>query len=116
MATAETAGHLRIHREAVMMKSRNTNRKPDMLLALLVTLGVMMTSTAGAAESFLSKPNFADLQDGDVTLARAEHGGAGLHMSFISPSALLGNNQSSQAAISQNGTLPNVYLSLRLPW
>lgn len=99
-----------------MMKSRNTNRKPGTLLpALLLASGMMMTATPGAAESFLSKPNFEDLQDGDVTLARAEHGGAGLHMSFMPPSALHGNNESNQV-ISQNGSLPNVYLSLRLPW
>jgi len=99
-----------------MMESRNTNHRPDMPLVMLVTLGVMMTATAGADESFLSKPNFADLQDGDVTLARAEHSGAGIHMSLMSPSELYGNSQSNQVALSQNGTLPNVYLSLRLPW
>jgi len=100
-----------------MMKSRNTNRKPGpLLLALLLTSCVMMTATLSAAESFLSNPNFEDLQDGDVTLARAEHGGAGIHMSFMSPSALHGSSQSSQAAPTQNDTLPNVYLSLRLPW
>ena len=99
-----------------MMKGRNTNHNPDMRLVMLVTLGVMMTATAGAAESFLSKPNFADLQDGDVTLARAKHSGAGIHMSFMSPSVLHGYSQSNQAASGQNGTLPNVYLSLRLPW
>ena len=99
-----------------MMKSRSTNRKPGpLLLALLLTSGMMVATTPSAAESFLSKPNFEDLQDGDVTLARAKHGGAGLHMSFMPPSALYGNNQSNPV-ISQNGSMPNVYLSLRLPW
>jgi hypothetical protein len=99
-----------------MMRSKNINHKPDSLLALLVTLGVMLTATAGASESFLSKPNFADLQDGDVTLASSGRRGAGIHMSFMSPSLLGGGNQSSHVVASSAGTLPNVYLSLRLPW
>jgi YNFM family putative membrane transporter len=86
------------------------------LLALLVTLGVMLTSTAGASGSFLSKPNLADLQDGDVTLASSERSGAGIHMSLMSPSLLGGSNQSSHVVTSSAGTLPNIYLSLRLPW
>ena len=100
------------------MKNRYTKRRPDplMLLALLVTLGVMMTATVSADEPFLSKPNFTDLQDGDVTLARAEHGGAGLHMSFMSPSVLNVNRDSSYVLTSFTGTMPDVYLSLRLPW
>jgi hypothetical protein len=101
-----------------MMKNRYPKRRHDplILLAVLVTLGVMMTATVSAEESFLSKPNFTDLQDGDVILARAEHGGAGIHMSFMSPSALKGNSQSSHALTSQAFSMPDVYLSLRLPW
>jgi hypothetical protein len=99
-----------------MMKSKHTNHKPDALLALLVTLGVMLTSTAGASGSFLSKPNLADLQDGDVTLASSERSGAGIHMSLMSPSLLGGSNQSSHVVTSSASTLPNIYLSLRLPW
>ena len=101
-----------------MMKSRypKCRHDPLILLAVLVTLGVMMTTTVSADESFISNPNFTDLQDGDVTLARAEHGGAGIHMSFMSPSALNGNSQSSYVLTSQALSMPDVYLSLRLPW
>jgi hypothetical protein len=104
--------------EVVMMKNRNSRHRPDplMLLAILVMLGAMMTSTASAGESFLSKPSFTDLEDGDITLAGAEQGGAAIHMSFMSPSVLHGNNPSDQVVINQSGTLPDVYLSLRLPW
>jgi hypothetical protein len=102
--------------EVVMMRSEHTNRKPDTLLALLVTLGIMLTSTAAASELVFSKPDFADLQDGDVTLARSDRSGAGVHMSFMSPSLLGGSSQSSHVVSSSAGTLPNVYLSLRLPW
>jgi len=101
-----------------MMKSRYTKHRVDplILLALLVTLGVMMTSTVSAAESFLSKPNLTDLQDGDIILARAEHSGAGIHMSFMSPSELCGNSESAHVVTSETGALPDVYLSLRLSW
>jgi hypothetical protein len=102
-----------------MMKSWFTKRRqvPRMLLAVLVTPGVMMTATVVSAdESFLSRPNFTDLQDGDVTLAKAERGGAGIHMSLMSPSVLNGNSQSSYVFTSQSLTMPDVYLSLRLPW
>jgi hypothetical protein len=76
----------------------------------------MLASTAAASGSFLAKPNFADLQDGDVTLASSERSGAGVHMSFMSPSLLGQTSQSSHVVTSSSGTLPNVYLSLRLPW
>ncbi len=99
-----------------MMKSKQKKRKPHTLLALLVTTGVMLTSTAGASGSFLSKPNFADLQDGDVTLASSGRNGAGIHMSVTSPSLSGGSSQPSDAVTSSAVMLPNVYLSLRLPW
>ncbi|MGD8619974.1 MAG: hypothetical protein PVH54_12415 [Gammaproteobacteria bacterium] len=101
-----------------MMKSRFTKRRYDplMLLGLLVTLGVVMASTTSAAEPFLSKPNLGDLQDGDITLARAQHGGAGIHMSFTSPPILCGDCETGQVVTSDALTLPDVYLSLRLHW
>jgi len=102
-----------------MMKSRHTKHRLDplVLLALLVTLGVMMTSTVGAAElSIFSKPSLDDLQDGDITLARAEHGGAGIHMSFMSPSELCRNSDPDAVVTGDYGTLPDIYLSLRLSW
>jgi len=101
------------------MKSRHTKHgfDPLILLALLVSLGVMMTSTVGAAESsFLSKPNLGDLEDGDITLARAGHGGAGIHMSFMSPSELCRNTETDYRVTGDYGTLPDIYLSLRLSW
>ena len=100
-----------------MMKDRNTKHRfdPLMLLAVLVMLGVMMSSTAGAAESFLSKLSFTDLEDGDITLAGAERSGAAIHMSFMSPSVLYGNKQSGYI-VNPSGALPDIYLSLRLPW
>ena len=101
-----------------MMKNRNTKYRLDplMLLALLVMLAVMMTSTASAEESFLSKPSFSDLEDGDITLNEAKRNGATVHMSFMSPSVIHVNNPSEQVIIDQQGKMPDVYLSLRLPW
>ena len=98
------------------MKSKHTNHKTCTLQALLVTLGVMLTSTAAASGSFLAEPNFADLQDGDVTLASSERSGAGVHMSFMSPSLPVRDSQPSYGVTSSVDTLPNVYLTLRLPW
>jgi len=101
-----------------MMKIRYSKRRLDtlILLAVLGTPGFMMAATAGAAESFFSKPNFADLQDGDITLASAEHGGADIHMSLVSPSTCCVNSQSQQVVTGTGEALPGVYFSLRLPW
>jgi hypothetical protein len=98
------------------MKGKHTNHKSCTLRALLVTLGVMLTSTAAASGSFLSKPSFADLQDGDVTLASSQRSGAGFHMSFMPPSLPGQAGHPSHAVTSSTVTLPDVYLSLRLPW
>jgi hypothetical protein len=100
------------------MKSENTKRRLDplMLLAVMVITGVMMTSPVSAAESFLSKPNFTDLQDGDIILAGTKHGSPGIHMSFLSPSELYANSHSGHVVMGFTGTMPDVYLSLRLPW
>jgi hypothetical protein len=101
-----------------MMKSKHSRRRLDplILLAVLVTLGVMLTSTAGAADSFLRKPSFTDLEDGDITLTGEERGRAAIHLSFMSPSALYGSSQSSFPVTGSTTTLPDVYFSLRLPW
>lgn len=100
------------------MKSKYTRPKIDplMLLALLVTLGVVMTSTVSAAEKFPGKTNVSILEDGEITLARAEHGRAGIHMSFMSPSGLNGDKQSSHLLASELLSMPDVYFSVRLPW
>jgi hypothetical protein len=118
MAHAGSRRSSPVQQEVAIMKSKNTKRwiDPLMLLAVLVTLGVMMTATVSADESFISNPNINDLQDGDVTLAKSEHGGAGIHMSIMSPSALNVNSDSSYVLTSVNGSMPDVYLSLRLPW
>ena len=97
------------------MKNKYTNRKLEPLI-LLVMLGVTMTATVSADESFLSKPNFTDLEDGDITLARSERGGAGIHISLMSPSGLNGNSQTGYVLTSNALLKPDVYLSLRFPW
>jgi hypothetical protein len=101
-----------------MMKSRYATRRldPYMLLPALVIQGVMMTSAVGADESFFRKPSFKDLQDGEITLAGAEHGRAGIHMSFLPLSELDGNSDSVPVVTDIPGIMPDVYLSLRVPW
>jgi hypothetical protein len=100
------------------MKNKYTKHEVDplMLLGLLVTLGVMMASTVSAGETVPGKPGITDLEDGDIVLVKSEHGGAGIHMSFMSPTLLPGNNRSSQLLSSQDFSMPDLYLSLRLPW
>lgn len=97
-----------------MMKGRHIRhrRGPLMLLAL----GVMITSTANADESFLMKPNITDLEDGDITLARAKHGGTGVYMSFMLPTQMDENSQTDFTATEYTGLVPDVFLSLRMSW
>jgi len=101
-----------------MKKGRHTRHKLDplMLLAVMVTVGVMITSTASAEEPSTGKPGLADLQDGDITLVTAKHGGAAIHMSFLPPSVVYGNNESDQVLAIDTLALPDLYLSVRLSW
>jgi hypothetical protein len=115
MAHAGSRRSSPVQQEVAIMKNKYTNRKLEPLI-LLVMLGVTMTATVSADESFLSKPNFTDLEDGDITLARSERGGAGIHISLMSPSGLNGNSQTGYVLTSNALLKPDVYLSLRFPW
>jgi hypothetical protein len=107
-----------VQHEVDVMKNKHTKHTVDplMMLALLVTLGVMMISTVSAEETFLRNPEITDLEDGDIILVRSAHGGAGIHMSFMSQSELSANSRTGHVLASQALTMPDLYLTLRLPW
>ncbi len=99
------------------MKTRYSNRKPDalFLLALIVSLGVFMSTGATAAETLFSKAGFSELMDGDLKLAAVGNNGAGLHMTFKSPSReqnALYVSHADNPVKSDHG----VHLSVQMPW
>jgi hypothetical protein len=99
------------------MKTRYSNRKPDalFLLALIVSLGVFMSTGATAGETLFSKAGFSRLMDGDLNLAEVGNNGAGLHMTFKSPSRTQNALYVSHAdnhVKSDRG----VHLSVQMPW
>jgi len=104
------------------MKIRFSNRMPDalFLLALIVSIGVFISTGATAAEtrdvSLFSKAGFTSLVDGDVKLAPVGNHGAGLHMTFKSPSrsehALYVSSNAGDYAMKDHG----VHLSVKMPW
>ena len=100
------------------MNHVHTNHRSDPLpvLVLAAMLGALPASTAGAEEAFLDSPNLADLEDGDIKLARLGHSSSAVHMSFMSPSLEAASGPDRETAAVSTDTLPDVYLSLRLSW
>ena len=104
------------------MKSRYTNRMPDalFLLALIVSLGVFVSTGASAAETtdapLFSMAGFSGLMGGDFKLAPVGNHGAGLHMTFKSPSrtekALYVSSNTNDFSVKDHG----VHLSVKMPW
>jgi len=100
------------------MKNRHTRNTPDPLTLMVVVtvLGMMLSTTLNAQETFFDKPDLDDLMDGDITLARAAHSGAAVHMSFNSLAQARPENHAKQTTQPFAGTVPDIFLSLRLPW
>ena len=101
-----------------MLKKKRNIRKPDplMLVTLLVGLSFFMMTAVDASESFFSAPNLPDLIDGDITLTKVGHQGAGIHMSFQTPATAFANSQPESRNASQNEPVADVFLSVRIPW
>jgi hypothetical protein len=101
------------------------------LLALIVSLGVFVSTGASAAEkkgeylfskagltdeSLFSKAGFSRLAGGDLKLVPVGNHGAGLHMTAKSPSRLENAVYVSKAD-NNNGKIDHgVYLSVKMPW
>ena len=101
-----------------MLKGKFQIRKPDplILLAMVVGFSALMPATATAAETFFSKPGFDDFMDGDVKVARMGQRGPAVHMSVISPADVRHGEMINASAVRQAAAVPEVYLSVRLPW
>jgi hypothetical protein len=102
---------------AFNMNSRHNSRRPDLLfiLVLIVSLGVFVSTGASAAESLFSKEGLGHLIDGDMKLARVGSQGAGLHMTFKSPSRE-NNAVYISSADNYSSKDSGVHLSVRMPW
>ncbi|MGB5305894.1 MAG: hypothetical protein WBO57_06605 [Gammaproteobacteria bacterium] len=102
-----------------MKKGKQTLRKPDplLLLTVLVALGVLFTTGVGAGERFsLTSLDFADMLDGDVTMARIGASGAGLHLSVESEPGMEHVHPVSQISGREQNKTASVFLSVRMPW
>jgi len=88
------------------------------LTAMAAGSSAMMSGTAAAAdtETFFSNPSLEDFIDGDVKVARMGQRGPGVHMSFISPAEVRQGEMVNASAVRQSSAMPEVYLSIRLPW
>jgi hypothetical protein len=99
------------------MKSRFTTRRPDalFLLALIVSLGVFISTSAGAAETLFSKAGISELMEGNVKLAPVGIKGASLYMSTKSPSR---ENKALYISDVDNFSMKDhgLHLSLQMPW
>jgi hypothetical protein len=100
------------------MNTRYTNRRPDalLLLTLIVSLGVFMSTGATAADTLFSKDGFSRLMDGDMKLAQVGNQGAGLHMTFKSPSRESDALYVSRADGNYSSKDHGVHLSVQMPW
>lgn len=101
-----------------MMKRKLQIRTPChlMLLAMLAGFLALMSTSAAAAETIFSKPDLNDFMDGDVTVARLSKRGPAVHMSFISPAEMHYGEVANASNVRQGAALPDVQLSIRLPW
>lgn len=101
-----------------MHRKKRIIRKPDplMLMALLVSLSMLMTTTVDAGESFFSDPNLSDLVNGDLKLTEVGHRGAGIHMFFQTPVNELDDVAPDPREFAQNEPVADFFLSVRIPW
>ncbi len=100
------------------MKTGFSFHKPDnlFLLALFVSLGMFLSTSASAAESLFSMQGLSQLIDGDLQLAPVGHSGGAVHMTFDSPSEETNAMYVSVLDNNSGGTEQGVYLSVQMPW
>ena len=101
-----------------MFKHRHTHRKPDplMLLVILVSLAVMMTSAAQAAEPDLHSMTLTDILDGEFLVAPVGRHGAGLHLSYLGNPTVYEEPKRNVLGKQPTAASPTVSLSVRIPW
>jgi hypothetical protein len=101
-----------------MLRKKHHFRKPDplVLMAILVGLGVLMTTAVHANETFFSNPSLPDLVNGDIVLTSIGHHGAGVRMFYKTPANEFTGELPESLHSDQNKTAPDVYLSVHIPW
>ncbi|MGB5425556.1 MAG: hypothetical protein WBN95_02110 [Gammaproteobacteria bacterium] len=103
---------------SAMFKHKRTHRKPDplMLLFILVSLAVMMTSAAQAAEPGLHTITLTDILDGEFMVAPVSRHGAGLHLSYLGNHTVYEEPKRNALSTQPTAASPTVVLSVRIPW
>ena len=101
-----------------MFKHKHTHRKPDplMLLVILVSLAVMMTSAAQAAEPGLHTLTLTDIIDGEFMVAPVGRHGTGLHLSYLGNPSVYEEPKKNALRTQPTAASPTVFLSVRIPW
>ena len=101
-----------------MFKHKHTHRKPDplMLLVILVSLAVLMTSAAQAAEPGLHSVTLTDILDGEFMVAPLSRQGAGLHLSYQGNTTAYAEPKRNALSTQPAAASPTVFLSVRIPW
>ena len=103
---------------SAMFKHKHTHRTPDplMLLFILVSLAVLMTSAAQAAEPGLHSMTLTDLLDGEFMVAPVSRHGAGLHLSYLGNPTVYEEPKRNALGTQPAAASPTVFLSVRIPW
>jgi len=106
------------------MRGKNLTRKPDLLivLAVVVALGALMSTTVQAAEPFQFKPQSrfakltADFDENGYRLTGFGKINAGLHVSMSPPPDVEKSYHASGGSKHGMSNQSDVFLSIRLPW
>jgi hypothetical protein len=106
------------------MRGKYLTRKPDplILLALVVTLGAVMSTTVQAAEPFQFQSQSrlarlsADFDENGYRLSRLGDTDAGLHISMNPPPDVEKSYHASGGSMHGMHNKSDVFLSIRLPW
>jgi hypothetical protein len=103
---------------------RGKIRKPDslILLAVVVTLGAVMSTTAQAAEPFQFEPQSrltrltADFDENGYRMTGVGNSAAGLHLSLNPPADVEKSYLASGGSMRGMHNQSDVFVSIRLPW
>jgi hypothetical protein len=87
-----------------------------MLLVILVSLAVMITSAAQAAEPGLETMSLTDILDGEFMVAPVGRQGAGLHLSYLGNPYVYEEPKRNALGTQPTAASPAVFLSVRIPW
>ncbi len=106
------------------MRGKYLFRKPDplILLAVVVTLSALMSTTAQAAEPFQFEPQSrltrltADFDENGYRLIGVGKSAAGLHLSMKPPADVRKSYLASGGSKHGMHNQSDVFLSIRLPW